>query len=100
MTRQSSSFQALRDALEEYDAAGGNEAEKRIANVLDGLGFARSQWDVICDDLSGGWQMRVALARLLLSPAGWGLPDFSPPRHRHAYLTIVSLQWQPHPMTW
>lgn len=38
--------------------------------MLDGLGFARSQWGVICDDLSGGWQMRVALARLLLSPAG------------------------------
>jgi ATPase subunit of ABC transporter with duplicated ATPase domains len=57
-------------ALEEFDAAGGNGAEKRIASVLDGLGFARSQWDVVCDDLSGGWQMRVALARLLLSPAG------------------------------
>jgi ABC-type cobalamin/Fe3+-siderophores transport system ATPase subunit len=61
---------AYMNALEEFDAAGGNGAEKRIAGVLDGLGFARSQWDVVCDDLSGGWQMRVALARLLLSPAG------------------------------
>jgi ABC-type dipeptide/oligopeptide/nickel transport system ATPase subunit len=52
---------AYMSALEEFDAAGGNGAEKRIAGVLDGLGFARSQWDVVCDDLSGGWQMRVAL---------------------------------------
>ena len=62
----------LMDALAEFDMAGGYEAEKRISNVLDGLGFARSQWDAKCDDLSGGWQMRVALARLLLSPAGSG----------------------------
>ena len=63
---------SLMDALAEFEAAGGYEAEKRIANVLDGLGFARTQWEVRCDDLSGGWQMRVALARLLLSPAGSG----------------------------
>ena len=63
---------ALMDALAEFDMAGGYEAEKRISNVLDGLGFARTQWDAKCDDLSGGWQMRVALARLLLSPAGSG----------------------------
>ncbi len=62
----------LMDALAEFDMAGGYEAEKRISNVLDGLGFARTQWDAKCDDLSGGWQMRVALARLLLSPAGSG----------------------------
>jgi len=62
----------LMDCLAEMEASGAYEAEKRIANVLDGLGFARSQWDVKCDDLSGGWQMRVALARLLLSPAGSG----------------------------
>ena len=49
----------LMDCLAEFDAAGGYEAEKRIAGVLDGLGFARSQWDVKCDDLSGGWQMRA-----------------------------------------
>ena len=35
---------ALMDALAEFDMAGGYEAEKRISNVLDGLGFARTQW--------------------------------------------------------
>lgn len=60
----------LMDCYAEFEAAGGNDAEKRIAAVLDGLGFSRKQWDFTCDNLSGGWQMRVALARLLLSPAG------------------------------
>ena len=60
----------LMKCLTEFDAAGGNEAEKNIAAVLDGLGFSRKQWGFKCDNLSGGWQMRVALARLLLSPAG------------------------------
>lgn len=60
----------LMDCYAEFEAAGGNDAEKRIAAVLDGLGFSRKQWDFKCDNLSGGWQMRVALARLLLSPAG------------------------------
>ena len=44
--------------------------ERRVADVLTGLGFAREAWDRPCAALSGGWQMRVALARLLLSPAG------------------------------
>lgn len=30
----------------------------------------REQWDWGCDRFSGGWQMRIALAKLLLSPAG------------------------------
>jgi ATPase subunit of ABC transporter with duplicated ATPase domains len=61
---------ALQNARDAYDAAGGPGAEKRIAAVLDGLGFQRERWAVSCAVLSGGWQMRVALARLLLSPAG------------------------------
>jgi ATPase subunit of ABC transporter with duplicated ATPase domains len=60
---------AARDA---YEAAGGAGAERRLASVLEGLGFSRAQREQRCDALSGGWQMRVALARLLLSPAGEG----------------------------
>lgn len=63
---------ALQEAQDAYEAAGGATAEKRIAEVLDGLGFKKTQWDTPCNQLSGGWQMRVALARLLLSPAGEG----------------------------
>lgn len=63
---------AVAAAVDAYEAAGGASAERRVAAVLDGLGFTRAQWDTPCDQLSGGWQMRVALARLLLSPAGEG----------------------------
>lgn len=40
----------------------------RLLLVL--LSCRREQWDWGCDRFSGGWQMRIALARLLLSPAG------------------------------
>jgi ATPase subunit of ABC transporter with duplicated ATPase domains len=63
---------ALAAARDAYDAAGGPSAERRVASVLDGLGFAREAWGAQCATLSGGWQMRVALARLLLSPAAEG----------------------------
>lgn len=57
---------------DDFEAAGGPTAERRIADVLEGLGFKRAQWELPCTQLSGGWQMRVALARLLLSAAGEG----------------------------
>jgi len=53
-----------------FTAVGGNSVERRVSDVLSGLGFAKEAWDRPCVSLSGGWQMRVALARLLLSPAG------------------------------
>lgn len=62
--------QALAHAQAAYEAVGGATAKKRVANVLKGLGFTESMFAAPCDTLSGGWQMRVALARLLLSPAG------------------------------
>lgn len=40
------------------------------ADMLLLLPRRREQWDWGCDRFSGGWQMRIALARLLLSPAG------------------------------
>lgn len=55
----------LDTALQKFDSAGGNTQEQTVSSVLKGLGF--SDMDRRCDELSGGWQMRVALARLLLS---------------------------------
>lgn len=60
----------LADANDAYEAAGGPTADRKIANVLTGLGFSIPQYDKKCSEFSGGWQMRIALARLLLSPAG------------------------------
>ena len=57
----------LEAATVEFEAAGGYTVEQKIANVLKGLGFMEEDNDRYCSEFSGGWQMRIALARLLLS---------------------------------
>jgi ATP-binding cassette subfamily F protein 3 len=54
-------------ATARYEAVGGYTQEQTVATVLRGLGFDTNFRNRRCDELSGGWQMRVALARLLLS---------------------------------
>lgn len=51
---------------EEFRQRGGYAMETEIAKVLRGLGFAESDWEKPCEHFSGGWQMRIALAKLLL----------------------------------
>ncbi|MGH9506329.1 MAG: ABC-F family ATP-binding cassette domain-containing protein [Terriglobales bacterium] len=46
---------------------GGFEVDARIGVVLAGLGFPPEQLDAPCESFSGGWQMRIALAKLLLA---------------------------------
>ncbi|PNW82055.1 hypothetical protein CHLRE_06g271850v5 [Chlamydomonas reinhardtii] len=62
----------LAAAQEAWEMAGGPESERTITNVLTGLGFKPEQFHKRCTEFSGGWQMRIALARLLLGPAGQG----------------------------
>jgi ABC-type glutathione transport system ATPase component len=62
--------EALADAQAAFEAAGGYDADKRIANVLTGLGFKQEEQHKLASEFSGGWQMRIGLARTLLSPAG------------------------------
>lgn len=45
---------------------GGYTMEAEIGKVLHGLGFAESDWERPCEHFSGGWQMRIGLAKLLL----------------------------------
>ncbi len=45
---------------------GGYTMEAEIGRVLKGLGFAEEDWRKPCEQFSGGWQMRIALAKLLL----------------------------------
>jgi len=45
---------------------GGYTMQADIGRVLKGLGFAEDDWTRPCEHFSGGWQMRIALAKLLL----------------------------------
>lgn len=60
-------LEALADANTEFEMAGGLTADQKVSTVLTGLGFTDADNDRKCSEFSGGWQMRIALARLLLS---------------------------------
>jgi ATP-binding cassette subfamily F protein 3 len=61
-----SALEMLDEATQARRLAGGFAVEERIGEVLHGLGFHPDDWHRSCDTFSGGWQMRIALARLLL----------------------------------
>ena len=71
------------DALSEFEAAGGYNVDEKIDSVLKGLGFVESDFAQACSDFSGGWQMKIALARLLLSEPDMLLLD-EPTNHLDA----------------
>jgi len=45
----------------------GYALDAQVGTVLDGLGFRKEDWTRYTEEFSGGWQMRIALAKLLLS---------------------------------
>ena len=65
--RQDGGIAALADAEAAFSLAGGYARDERVGTVLHGLGFGVETWTQPCASLSGGWQMRVALAKLLLA---------------------------------
>jgi ATP-binding cassette subfamily F protein 3 len=50
----------------EYGARDGYMLEAHVGTVLSGLGFPNSDWNRRTEEFSGGWQMRIALGKLLL----------------------------------
>jgi ATP-binding cassette subfamily F protein 3 len=58
-----------------FRIADGYHLELKVATVLRGLGFEHADFEKATDHLSGGWQMRLALAKLLLSQPGLLLLD-------------------------
>src|SRR3954451_16965120 len=50
----------------EFRARDGYSIEAEVGRVLMGLGFGKEDWTRLTDEFSGGWQMRLALAKLLL----------------------------------
>ncbi len=53
-------------AQSEFQARDGYAVEAQVGAVLSGLGFGREDWKRRTEEFSGGWQMRIALAKLLL----------------------------------
>jgi ATP-binding cassette subfamily F protein 3 len=75
----------LQHRLEDLDAY---RMKSKIERVLMGLGFSVDDFGRMTEEFSGGWQMRIALAKLLLKEPGILLLD-EPTNH----LDIESLQW-------
>ena len=55
------------EVQDRFRLSDGYQIELKVATVLRGLGFEPEMQDQLTDHLSGGWQMRLALAKLLLS---------------------------------
>ena len=53
-------------AQSQFAAHDGYALEAQVGTVLSGLGFAQRDWKRHTEEFSGGWQMRIALAKLLL----------------------------------
>ena len=73
---------------EEYSHLGGYELEARAREVLHGLGFEDDRVDGDVGNLSGGWKMRVAMAKVLL-----GRPDVLLMDEPTNHLDIESIIW-------
>jgi len=73
---------------EEYEHLGGYALESQAREVLHGLGFPDDQIDGDVGALSGGWKMRVAMARVLL-----GRPDVLLMDEPTNHLDIESIIW-------
>jgi ATPase subunit of ABC transporter with duplicated ATPase domains len=76
------------DVQEEYDHLGGYALEARTREILHGLGFDEERIDGDVGELSGGWKMRVAMARVLL-----GQPDVLLMDEPTNHLDIESIIW-------
>jgi ATP-binding cassette subfamily F protein 3 len=55
------------DLQDQYRLRDGYSMDLKLATVLGGLGFSRDDWQRPTETFSGGWQMRLALAKLLLA---------------------------------
>ena len=78
----------LTDANERIDLLGGASLEEQVQRILQGLGFSTTDMSRKMHEFSGGWKMRVELAKLLLRSPDLLLLD-EPTNH----LDIESIEW-------
>ena len=81
-------IQDLTDKQERYELLGGYNYQGDTEKILQGLGFQREDFDKLTDTFSGGWRMRIELAKLLLQNNDILLLD-EPTNH----LDIESIIW-------
>ena len=79
---------ALNDATERYELIGGYNYQGTTERILQGLGFQTADFNKKTDTFSGGWRMRIELAKLLLQDNDILLLD-EPTNH----LDIESIIW-------
>ena len=79
---------AWEQQLENYEPA---KMKSQIERILQGVGFEQKDFERDTGEFSGGWQMRIALAKLLLQQPSLLLLD-EPTNH----LDIVSQNWVEH----
>lgn len=78
----------LNELQHQYDILGGYNYQGDTEKILTGLGFKREDFDKLTDTFSGGWRMRIELAKLLLQQNDILLLD-EPTNH----LDIESIIW-------
>ncbi|MBQ0768771.1 MAG: ABC-F family ATP-binding cassette domain-containing protein, partial [Bizionia sp.] len=78
----------LNEVQHQYEIVGGYNYQGETEKILQGLGFKREDFDKLTDTFSGGWRMRIELAKLLLQNNDVLLLD-EPTNH----LDIESIIW-------
>ncbi|MEA3504748.1 MAG: ABC-F family ATP-binding cassette domain-containing protein [Bacteroidota bacterium] len=81
-------IERLNDSNDQFQFRGGHSIEGDTEKVLIGLGFLPSDFTRMVKEFSGGWQMRIVLAKILLQKPNLLLLD-EPTNH----LDIISIQW-------
>lgn len=81
-------IQKMADYQEEFDALNGYNIDNKTAEILEGLGFKTKDLDRPMREFSGGWRMRVVLAKMLLEEPDIMLMD-EPTNH----LDLPSIEW-------
>ncbi len=92
----SAALDAYGSVQHRFETLGGYSVESEARQVLAGLGFSDADADRPVQELSGGWRMRVALARLMLSA-----PDLLVLDEPTNHLDVESVSWlEQHLASW